>query len=442
MNELQTRLQAIIDEAGELNALGTLTQEQLTRVDELVAEDEALRVQIKAQESLGAVMSNTGQALRRAQPQQPDNPPAGEITGGAPVMAPNAGFANWGDFGQALVRAANVGPREADARFAQLAEMARMQGAAEYSGPEGGYLVPTDMAGQVTSTIMGEDSLVPRTDNFPTQSNAMEFPVDENAPWGSTGVQSYWTKEGAQATASNLDLGARLLRLEKLITYVPVTNEILSDTTLLNSFLSRKMPESARGKVNKSLIRGDGAGECMGILNSSAKVTVSKEGSQPAGSILGVNCLKMYARMPAQYIPSSVWMINQDSFPGLGQMFIPVTNAAGTENVGGWPVYVPANGLAGAPYGTILGQPVIPSEYCSTLGTEGDIIFTSWQAYLTLTKTNPTGIDVSIHVEFDKDKSAFRLVTRIYGAPWWSRPLTRDQGSNTLSTIVTLETRA
>jgi hypothetical protein len=41
---------------------------------------------------------------------------------------------------------------------------------------------------------------------------------------------------------------------------------------------------------------------------------------------------------------------------------------------GGVPVYLPPGGLSHAPFGTLMGRPVMPLEFCETLGTEGDIV--------------------------------------------------------------------
>ncbi len=49
-------------------------------------------------------------------------------------------------------------------------------------------------------------------------------------------------------------------------------------------------------------------------------------------------------------------------------------------------VYLPPGGISGAPYGTILGRPVIPTEFNATCGTVGDIVFANLDNYLTISK--------------------------------------------------------
>jgi hypothetical protein len=46
--------------------------------------------------------------------------------------------------------------------------------------------------------------------------------------------------------------------------------------------------------------------------------------------------------------------------------------------------------------------------------------------------------DVSIHLYFDTDHVAFRFIMRLGGQSYWPAPIVRQNGSNTLSPIVTL----
>lgn len=105
-------------------------------------------------------------------------------------------------------------------------------------------------------------------------------------------------------------------------------------------------------------------------------------------------------------------------------------------------IYLPANGLAGQPYGTLFGRPVIPCESCQTLGTKGDIILADLTEYLYARHVSGVQAATSIHLKFDYDQTVFRFTIRTDGEPWWPAPLTPAKGSNTLSPFVVLETRS
>jgi HK97 family phage major capsid protein len=144
----------------------------------------------------------------------------------------------------------------------------------------------------------------------------------------------------------------------------------------------------------------------------------------------------MYSRIFAQSRPNAVWLINQNVEPQLFTMSL----AVGT---GGVPVYMPAGGLSGAPYGTLFGRPVIPIEQCATLGTVGDIIFADLNGYI-LAEKGGLQSDMSIHVRFIYDEQVFRFVMRLDGQPVRATALTPYKGgaSYTQSHFVALETRA
>jgi HK97 family phage major capsid protein len=172
-------------------------------------------------------------------------------------------------------------------------------------------------------------------------------------------------------------------------------------------------------------------------------VSVAKETSQVADTLIANNIIKMYSRMVPSSVQNAVWLINPDIYPQLFKLSI-----AGTDNTGnavtGWGgmVYTPANGFAGAPFGTLFGRPVIPTQAMETLGDYGDIAFVDLSQYLLLLKSGPNPkVDVSMHLWFDQDVTAYRFVLRIGGIPWWDAPVSARDGSSTYSPFVALAER-
>ncbi|TKS58783.1 MAG: major capsid protein [Nitrospira sp.] len=221
-----------------------------------------------------------------------------------------------------------------------------------------------------------------------------------------------------------------------------MTDELLEDVAALATYINRKAPRKIDFKVNLAIIQGNGAGQPLGILSSPALVSVAKETSQAADTIVAANIMKMYSRMYAPSRQNAVWLINQDIEPQLFSMQFAVKNVAGTENVGGVPVYLPANGLSMSPYATLFGRPVIPTQAMETLGDKGDILFADLSQYMSATKAGGIRQDVSIHLWFDYDVTAFRFVMRIAGQPWWATTVAARDGSTTYSPFVTLDERA
>ena len=90
---------------------------------------------------------------------------------------------------------------------------------------------------------------------------------------------------------------------------------------------------------------------------------------------------------------------------------------------------------------TIFGRPVEFVEYCSSLGTVGDLALVDFSQYLGVSKGQMRS-DSSIHVAFTTDETALRFVWRWAAEPLWRSALTPANGSNTQSPYITLATRS
>lgn len=348
------------------------------------------------------------------------------------------GWNTLGDFANAVRVAASGGQRDT-----RLLNAAASTYGTEDIGADGGFSVPPDWRNEIMVMVNGEDSLFGRTDNVPLTGNQIVFPIDESTPWSSSGgIQAYWSKEAAAYSQSKPVLQELTARLDKLTALVPVTQELLEDSAAMGSYLPRKAGQKLNFKVNDAIINGDGAGMPLGIMNAPCLVTVSKEGSQGAASLIARNVIKMYSRMPAANRARAFWLINQDIEPELLNLNITFKDIAGTAGIAaGAAAYLPPGGLSGSPYATLMGRPILPTEACATLGTTGDIIFADLGAYLTISKAGGIRAETSLHLWFDQDLAAFKFTMRCSGRPWLSAPITRKNGSNTLSPFVALETR-
>ena len=144
--------------------------------------------------------------------------------------------------------------------------------------------------------------------------------------------------------------------------------------------------------------------------------------------------------MPARSYGRAVWLINQDCLPQVAGLAMDVTKADGTA-AGAGILYMTPQGLANqSAFGSILGRPIVVTEACPSLGTEGDIVLADLSKYLSVVK-GALKTDYSIHLWFDQAINAFRFILRMNGQPWLSAAIARKNGSNTLSHFVTLQAR-
>jgi HK97 family phage major capsid protein len=432
--DLQTEVEAIFEAADDANR--DLTIDELKTVEAHGVRIATLTAQIKARESIPAT---TG---RKTSPEPQDaaagrrKPTTVPVSPRDPKDAKTFGFDSFGTFAQFVHTAQVDEGRAGDGARERLNNAATTYGN-EGVGGDGGFVVPPDFRNQIWTKVTGEDSLLVRTEGLVTSSNSITIPADETAPWDTTnGIQAYWESEGGAKTPSKPAFEPKTARLNKLICFVPVTDELLEDAPALEGWLRTKAPQKMVSKLNTAIIRGDGVGKPLGIMNAGSLITISKEVSQNADSVVGANISKMWARLYAPLRRNAIWLINQDIEPQLDFLAFPDSNS-------GFPVplYVPQGGLSAAPFSTLKGRPVVPVEAMSTLGDVGDIILTDLSQYMSVTKGTDVRTDVSIHLYFDQDITAFRFVLRVTGQPMWKNTIAPQFGSNTRSWAVALENR-
>jgi len=342
-------------------------------------------------------------------------------------------FNNLGDFASSVYRSGIQG-RGFDPR---LIKNAPTSVGVEGVGEDGGYLVPDDIRTEILSSIMGEDSLLSLCDSHITHSNTFTMPADEVPPWDiSNGIIPYWKGENTQLTQSKPDIKEKTVKLNKLTALIPISDELLEDSNSLNAYLRKAVPAKFTSAINLALIQGTGAGEPQGILNCPSLVSIDKESGQSADTLDFANLVNCYSRMYGPLRKNAVWLINQDIEPQLFQMTFEGTSSS-------IPVYLPAS-MAGvnSPTPTLFGRPVIPTQACETLGDKGDIIFAAFSEYLVAMKAGGIKEDVSIHLWFDYDVTAFRFTLRLGGQCWWSSTISPRDGSNTMGAFITLDERS
>jgi HK97 family phage major capsid protein len=317
--------------------------------------------------------------------------------------------------------------------------VAAASGLSEGVPSDGGFLVQTDFATNLTNNAFetGVLSSKVKTVEIGANSNGLKMNLaDETSRVSSRygGIVAYWLGEAGLKTASQPKFRQLELTLQKLIGLFYSTDELLQDATAMTSIVSEWFGNEIGFRLDDGIYNGTGVGQPLGILNSPARVTVAKEAGQGAATIVKANIEKMYSRMAPGSLSNAEWYINQEVW---GQLF----NLSQAVGVGGQPVFLPANGMAGTPNGTLLGRPIVPIEQAAALGTEGDIMFADMKQYLLIRKGGVQSAS-SIHVRFLYDETAFRFVTRVNGAPIPNSPLTPYKGTATISPFVTLAVRA
>ena len=297
----------------------------------------------------------------------------------------------------------------------------------ESNAPEG-IMVPPQMSQNIWQLVFA-DPLLDLITVEPTNSPAVDFIKDETTPWGASGVVAAWRAEGVQMNASKLDTKLGQLRNHELYAFVFATGELLDDAPRLTDRLMVKAPAAIRWKFVEALMFGTGAGQPLGWASDNYAGNIS-HARTTAGQIKPDDIIKMYSRLLVQDGPDrSFWVANRDTLPDIVLRSV----------IGNIPIWLPSNGLAGAPNGTLLGRPLFYSEHCQTLGTKGDLQLVNPDGYYA-TQRGPARQDSSIHLYFDYNITAFRWMFRFGGQPMLSAAVAAAKGANTKAHFIVLNT--
>jgi HK97 family phage major capsid protein len=299
---------------------------------------------------------------------------------------------------------------------------------------DGGFLVPTQLAAQIHAVSLENEIVMPRCFVQPMMSNAIKIPAmaigNHSANLYGGFTASYVGEAGAISTADpkvrNMELNAK-----KLTGMVRFSAELSQDIPGGESQLISICGKGLAWYRDKAFLKGTGAGQPLGILNSGCTISVAKETGQKADTIVYENLVKMVGRLHPACFNNAVWICQVSAIPQLLQLSMAI-------GMGGaaYPVLSEANGTW-----QILTRPVVFTEKTEKLGDAGDIILADFSQYVVGLRSEMR-FDTSIHVHFETDELLGRLIERHDGQPLWESPMTLEDGSTTVSPFVTLAERA
>ena len=300
----------------------------------------------------------------------------------------------------------------------------------EVGDPEqGGALIPPEFSTTLLTKGFENSDFINRCTSVPMQRNQISMPFQkdfDHTTYLHGAMMAYWIDELAGKTATKPKFGKITLRLNKLVILIYSSDELLEDSPIsMEPLLTKKAQDVFGWKIDEAIIRGTGAGQPQGILGCPALVSQAIETGQAANTIVYNNITKMYSRVYPKSLKDAIWVGNSNIFPQLASISIPV-------GTGGSAAYMPASGLSGKPYDTLMGKELVFTEHCSTLGTKGDLFFIDFGEYLVGQKRGAGGgvqFAKSIHLYFNYDQTAFRYVIRLDGQPWWPAVFTPKRGS-------------
>ena len=311
-------------------------------------------------------------------------------------------------------------------------------GGSESVPAEGGFLLQPTVTAEIIKPLHEEGPFtraVRRLPVGPNSNSGWVNAVDETdratgSRWG--GVRGYRLAEGGSITSSLPKFRRIQWELKKYGALVYATDEQLADTAQFESIAREAVAEELMFMANDDIVNGEGTAGALGMLNSNALVSVTKETGQAAATVVNANLVKMWQRLHPRSRANSTWFINSEVEPQLDQLSIPVGTAVLEPR---YVTYGPDGVMR------IKGRPVAVTEFNAALGTVGDIILADMESYL-FWERGGVDSETSIHVAFLTDQTAFRWVYRCDAKPAWESVMTPFKGSLTQSPFVALATRS
>ena len=297
------------------------------------------------------------------------------------------------------------------------------------------YLVPGQYSATIFDAALQMEVVRPRAAIYPmtTESLTIAGVSHGDGTTGAFGVKPQWTNAGEQISSQKPKVRAIMLNARKLASLVVLPNELLADAANLDRTLTRILADGLAFSLDEAYLTGDGVGKPLGILNSPALVTITKETSQVGGTINAANLGKMLARLPAKSVskPETVWIASPSV---MGQLLT-------TSVVSGAVEPILKDGTTPGSF-TLMGHEFLVSEHLPEVGTTGDILLCDLSQYA-IGMRQDLGVQFSGHIYFDYDETAFRALARTMGMGTWDAPYTPTAaGGSTLSPFVCIETRS
>jgi HK97 family phage major capsid protein len=389
-----------------------LSSDESESITALLNKFEALSEEIARRERIENATS------RLSQPQRAVRPESGIVT---PVRnAGGFGFREVGEFFNALRERSTSGVTDA-----RLRNAVSVYGN-ETTGADGGYALPPDFRAGVTTMLRTPNDFLSYCDPLFTPSNKVTMPMDEDLPWGATGIQfDEDVAEATEFTSYKPAIKQLNITLAKVGGIINLTEESIEDGTELAPYVQSKAADKLKSKLN--------ARAMSAFLASPAKVPVTKTTGAAANSPADLdNVLKMHASMPVEWQDEScVWVINPLYKTVLPKLVL-----------GQMPIYLPGGSLQGKPLDTLLGCKIIWSPYSSAVGTEGDIMLVAGKQFFAAQKSVGVKTDVTPYFAWAQDIQSFKVSVRVGFKSKWAASFAYGTSGITSGNVITLATRA
>lgn len=304
---------------------------------------------------------------------------------------------------------ASVGRQMAEVRMATLDASRTMNTTV---GSEGGFAVPEEEMRVLTDLIFDRSYLLNRVRRFSVKRTSLKVVMpDETAGGNFAGIKVETIPEMGDFPITLLKTRAARIGLHKDGCAFYASEEMTEDGDNSFALLGESVAIEMRRKMERTIWRGTGAGQGLGVVNAPSLITQAIEGGQGLSNTaahIGTNAAKMVAQLLD--LESAAFYVNPDLLTNL---------LLATVNSNEKTVLTPPD--AEAPFGRIATRPVFPNYAAPAIGTVGDFVAASMSDYAVVTKGD-VRTAMSIHVRFIEGENVYR-----YSIRWDAQPLLSEK---------------
>ena len=296
-------------------------------------------------------------------------------------------------------------------------------GMGEDSATIGGNLTQAELLGDILKADYMEGTVYEICQKFRVseKANGLKVPIADQSKRTTAdgilgGIIPYEITEGSTITLSKPKFTQTSLPLNQIGIVVPVTNALVEDSTVLVQYLGKGLTEAARYKIDNSILYGDGSTNMYGIAGSTSIGT--RATYKMTGMAYPYTVANLRSMVDWYYGgKNGTWLMGHTAYHEMIDLYSSSTIPLGGIKFEDGDMYI----------------------YCykvirvDTMRSR-DIVLGDFTQYVIAEK--PTREDISEHLYFTSNQSAFRTMVRINGCPTWSGPITEEDGDVNYAFVV------
>ena len=296
-------------------------------------------------------------------------------------------------------------------------------------GVMGGFMVPTQWSSTIRQLGPQDAVMRPRATVIPPgdpPDSAITFPtLDQTAGRDVySGVTVQWMAEGHAKPETGYRLLEVTLDPNEVAAFIPLTDKLLRNSAAASTLAETLLRRAIIAAEDVAFLRGNGAGQPLGIINHPATIQVARTGFPSAAP--GDNYVDLVSMYTACMKDGPlVWVYS----PTMLAELMTITDVNGN-------LIWTTSAREGEP-NRILGIPAIENERSPIMGQAGDLVLANLQHYLI---KDGSGIFVaaSEHVRWLQNQTVIKAFWNVDGQPWLTQPLTLEDGVTQRSPFVQL----